>query len=76
MIRVMSDAEIEESNRRDREMFAALSPQDKVALASIRYRLRNADDADALAHFVRGSVNGIDYAYADSQTASQGEKKP
>lgn len=66
MLQVLSPAEIAEHEVRDKAMFDALSTHDKLALASIRYRLRAADDKDALAHFVRQTVNGIPHDYADA----------
>ncbi|MGL5734199.1 MAG: hypothetical protein ACRCYS_04960 [Beijerinckiaceae bacterium] len=65
MLQVLTPAEIAEHEARDKAMFDALSTADKLALASIRYRLRNADDKDAIAHFVRQTVNGIHHDYAD-----------
>ena len=71
MLQVLTDAEIAEHEARDKAMFDALSVADKTRLASIRYSLRNADDGDTLAHFVRQTVNGIRHDYADGPTPPQ-----
>jgi len=65
MMRVLTPDEVAEHESRDLALFASLSPSDKTALAAIRFKLRCADDKDALAHFVRQTVNGIPHDYAD-----------
>lgn len=70
MLRVLTDAEIEESRARDRAMIAALSVADKSRLAGIRYRLQTADDKEALEHLVRQMVNGVLPTSADPKPAT------
>lgn len=65
MLQVLTPEEVAEHERRDKAMFDALSTCDKLALANIRYRLRACDDREAVAHFVRQTVNGIRHDYAD-----------
>lgn len=66
MLQALTPAQVAEHEARDRAMFDALSAHDKIWLASIRYKLRHADDPEALAHFVRQTVNGIPHDYADA----------
>ncbi len=75
MMRVLSDDDVAERRAADRELFNALSAADKLALANIRYRLRNADDKDAIAHFVRQTVNGIPHDYADEALSPEADEE-